>query len=191
MALGIPISTYGAHERAESPGGRDYGTDEARQYARWFGVMPEWLLTGHRRTADESADVSARPKESTPTKSRIHGYVGVDGQVYFYAVTPEDLDEIAVARPVTASTVALEIRGTSMGSYFDRWFILYDDSRQAAARDLVGELCVVALTDGRVLVKRLQQGAAEGRFDLISRAGPTIRNAEIVWAANVKGMIQR
>src|SRR2546430_11841325 len=31
-AMGIPVSTYGAHERAESPGGRDYGPDEAKKY---------------------------------------------------------------------------------------------------------------------------------------------------------------
>ena len=31
---------------AESPGGRDYGPDEAKRYARRFGVTPEWLLTG-------------------------------------------------------------------------------------------------------------------------------------------------
>ena len=45
-SLGIPAATYGAHERAELPGGRDYGPDEATQYGRRFGVSPEWLLTG-------------------------------------------------------------------------------------------------------------------------------------------------
>src|ERR1700745_3020139 len=45
-AMGIPVSTYGAHERAQSPGGRDYGPEDAKKYARRFGVTPEWLLTG-------------------------------------------------------------------------------------------------------------------------------------------------
>ena len=44
--MGIPVSTYGAHERAQSPGGRDYGPEDAKKYARRFGVTPEWLLTG-------------------------------------------------------------------------------------------------------------------------------------------------
>jgi hypothetical protein len=35
-ALGIAISTYGAHERAEAPGGRDYGPNEAQRYGRFF-----------------------------------------------------------------------------------------------------------------------------------------------------------
>ena len=46
IALRIPVSTYGAHERAQAPGGRDYGPEEATRYGRRFGVMPEWLLTG-------------------------------------------------------------------------------------------------------------------------------------------------
>src|SRR4029453_8750315 len=45
-AMGIPVSTYGAHERAEAPGGRDYGPDEAKKYGRRFKVAPEWLLPG-------------------------------------------------------------------------------------------------------------------------------------------------
>lgn len=46
VALGVPLATYGAHERAETPGGRDFGPDEAKNYARRFGVSPEWLLLG-------------------------------------------------------------------------------------------------------------------------------------------------
>ena len=45
-AMNVPVSTYGAHERAQSPGGRDYGPEDAKKYARRFGVTPEWLLTG-------------------------------------------------------------------------------------------------------------------------------------------------
>jgi hypothetical protein len=47
-ALGIPPATYGAHERAEAPGGRgrDYGAEEAVLYGARFQVRPEWLLAG-------------------------------------------------------------------------------------------------------------------------------------------------
>jgi hypothetical protein len=45
-ALGVPPATYGAHERAESSKGRDYGPDEAQRYGGFFSVSPEWLLTG-------------------------------------------------------------------------------------------------------------------------------------------------
>jgi hypothetical protein len=190
MALAIPISTYGAHERAESPGGRDYGPDEARQYARRFGVTPEWLLTGHRPAAPDIAGVPEQRKQSSPTKLQVWGYIGVGGQMHFFALAPEDLDEIEVPRPATESTVAVQIRGDSLGSHFDHWFVLYDYEQRQPTPDLIGELCVVALEDGRVLVKQLRQGEAEGLFNLISLAGPAIRNVRVVWAAVVKEMIQ-
>ncbi len=190
IALAIPISTYGAHERAESPGGRDYGPDEARRYARHFGVTPEWLLTGHREPADESANVPEALK-SFATKLRIIGYVGTDAQAHLYAVVPQDLEEIAVPILATESTVALEIRGNSIGSYFNHWLILYDDLRQPVTSDLIGQLCIVALKDGRVVVKQLQQGGTQGQFDLISEAGSAIRDAGIAWAAKVEAMLPR
>jgi hypothetical protein len=190
IALAIPVSSYGAHERAESPGGRDYGPDEARRYARQFGVTPEWLLTGYQ-TARDRANVPEQPKPSSITKLRIIGYVGAAAQAHLYAVAPEDLEEVEVSSLATESTVALEIRGNSMGFFYTHWLILYDDLRQPATPDLIGKLCVVGLADGRVLVKQLQQGGADGRFDLISQTGPPIRNAGIVWAAIVKGIIQR
>jgi hypothetical protein len=190
MALAMPISTYGAHERAESPGGRDYGPDEARRYARQFGVTPEWLLTGHRPTAHDTASVPEQRKKPSTTKLPISGYVGVGAQMYLYGLTLDELDEIEVPRPAAESTVAVEIRGDSLGSHFNHWFALYDHVHRPATLDLVGELCVVALEDDQVLVKRLQQGDAEGLFDLISAAGPAIRNVRVVWAAIVKEMIQ-
>jgi len=45
-ALGVAISTYNSHERAEQPGGRDYSPEEAEAYARAFRVAHGWLITG-------------------------------------------------------------------------------------------------------------------------------------------------
>lgn len=45
-ALDIAVSTYNAHERAGQPGARKFGEDEAKIYARRFGVSFVWLLTG-------------------------------------------------------------------------------------------------------------------------------------------------
>lgn len=41
-ALGIPKGTYGGHEA----GTRDFGNEDARRYARAFGVLPTWLILG-------------------------------------------------------------------------------------------------------------------------------------------------
>jgi hypothetical protein len=190
-ALGIPLSTYGAHERAEWPGGRDYNPEQAQRYAQRFGVTPEWLLTGRRQSADDAADVSEQPKESTTTKSPIIGYIGVDAKIYFYAVSLESLDVAETPRLVTASTVALEIHGNSLGFYLNHCFVLYDDVRRAVTPNLIGELCVIGLKDGRTVVKQLQEGGARGKFDLISHGAPPVRNAGVEWASIVKAVVQR
>jgi SOS-response transcriptional repressor LexA len=189
LELAIPVSTYGAHERAQLPGGRDYSPEDAQRYAHIFGVTPEWLLTGHRRAAHDRGNASKDPQGTSTTKLRVIGYVGTGAQVHLYAVATEDLEEIEAPMLAAESTVALKIRGNSMGSHFKHWFLLYDDLRQRPTRDLIGELCVVALKDGQVLVKQLQQGGAPGQFDLIAQAGPAIRDAAVVWAANVRAML--
>src|SRR3989442_4013236 len=90
-ALGIPVSTYGAHERAESPGGRDYGPNEARRYARHFGVTPEWLLIG--RPNPIRSGLAKEPIDKFASRLRIVGYVGIGAQVHLYTVAPENLEE--------------------------------------------------------------------------------------------------
>jgi hypothetical protein len=175
---------------AESPGGRQYTPEVAQRYARRFGVTAEWLVTGYVPTAGGKAGASRQPRPAPPTKFRIRGYIGRGGRVYFYQVAPEDLEEIEMPELVNESTVAFEIRGRSMGPAFNGWFLLFDDLRQRPTPDLVDELCMVALADGRMLIKVLGKGRAEGQFDLIFQDEPRMRNAAIVWAAKVKGMIQ-
>jgi hypothetical protein len=191
LALAIPVSTYGSHERAQLPGGRDFGPEEAQRYAQRFGVTPEWLLTGYE-TMDEKANVPALPTGSSAPKIRIVGYIGADAQAHLYAVAPRDLEEVELSTlAATKSTVALEIRGDSLGEYYSRWLLVYDEVHQPATPERIGKTCVVGLKDGRVFVKQLQQGAASRRYDLNSPSAPPIRNVAIAWAAIVKGIIQR
>src|SRR5262249_20569 len=152
-ALGIPVSTYGAHERAESAGGRDYGPEEAKRYGRRFGVAPEWLLTGCEQFRPGEAVESSAPKVP------VIGYVGAGAQGHLYEVGPGGWSE---------DTVAVEIRSNSLGPFFNRWLIFYDDLRRPVTPDHMGELCVVGLKDGRILVRQVQPGTAEGSFNLLS-----------------------
>src|SRR5258708_31904196 len=96
-AMGIPVSTYGAHERAQSPGGRDYGPEDAKKYARRFGVTPEWLLTGR-----EPFPVGDEPP---PPKVPVVGYVGAGSTAHFYDVAQPGLDEV-YGRPGGAAGMA-------------------------------------------------------------------------------------
>jgi phage repressor protein C with HTH and peptisase S24 domain len=193
-AMGIAVSTYGAHERAEDPGGRDFGPDEAKRYARRFKVTPEWLLTGYGRGPDEPLDYEppARDVWATPNVP-LRGYVGAGAAAHFYEVAQEsDLDQVAPPIGANENTVAVEIRGDSLGPLFNRWLVFYDDVRHGAPpSELIGELCVVGLEDGRVLIKQLQRGKAEGLYTLNSQTEQPIRDVAVAWAAKVKCMARR
>lgn len=184
-AMGIPVSTYGAHERAESPGGRDYGPDEAKRYARRFGVTPEWLLTG--REPFPTGDSDAPPQPKIP----VVGYVGAGAETHLYEVAQGQLDEVDPPRGSNEATVAVEIRGDSLGSFWNRWLVFYDDVRREVTPDLIGELCVVGLQDGRVLIKQIQRGRAEGLFNLISATEKPIADVSVEWAARVNSIARR
>jgi hypothetical protein len=188
-ALGIAVATYGAHERAEAEGGRDYGPNEAKRYGRAFRVTPEWLLTG--RGPGPGADEPEEPIVLNPPTVPIVGYVGAGAATHPYDVPEDKLDEVPRPEGATDTTVAVEVRGDSLGSYFNRWLVFYDKVHRPMTHDLVGELCVVGLTDGRVLIKQIQRGRSEGLFNLVSPSDKPITDAVIEWAAKVNSMSRK
>src|SRR5437588_476074 len=145
IALGLPVATFGAHERAQSPGGRDFGPEEAERYAKEFGVTPEWLLTGYN--AQEGHRSNAAPVVSG-AKLSVVGYVGKGAAVHLYEVDPAQLEQIEPRLPLQNSTVALDIRDPSiMGPLAKNWLLLYEDDQRRPTPDLIGKLCVVAHDD--------------------------------------------
>src|SRR5262249_44076283 len=112
-AMGIAVSTYGAHERAETPGGRDYGPDEARKYARRFGVTPEWLLTGREPFPEGD--------EPPPPKIPVVGYVGAGATAHFYDVPQAHLDEITPPVGLAGNTAGGGISRGNPGPVFNPW----------------------------------------------------------------------
>src|SRR5262245_12089831 len=177
-AMNIPVSTYGAHERAEAPGGRDYGPDEAKKYGRRFKVAPEWLLTGREPFPGGSAE------EPPPApKAPVIAYVGAGRTAHFYDVPPSHLDEVSGPADANESAAAVEIRGDSLGPFFNRWYVFYDDVRRPMTPDLIGQLCVVGLADGRVLIKQVQRGSALGLYTLPSAIEKHIVGVSIESAA--------
>ena len=88
-------------------------------------------------------------------------------------------------------TVAVEIRGDSLGAFFNRWLVFYDDVRRPVTPDLIGELCIVGLEDGRILIKQIQRSKTEGLFNLISSTEKPIADVAIEWAARVNSIGRR
>ncbi|WP_316172453.1 XRE family transcriptional regulator [Bradyrhizobium sp. SZCCHNRI2049] len=178
-ALGIPEPTYLGHEN----GSRGFRKASAELYARRFGVSLEWLLTGRGPKSHQPA----APEEHN---AALVGYVGAGAETHFYA-QEEALDYVPAPVGSGEDTVAVEIRGESLGSFFDRWLVFYDDVRRPVTTDLLNKLCVVGLEDGRILIKKVQRSKTKGYFHLLSQTEPPILDVRVEWAAKVKHLMPR
>jgi hypothetical protein len=191
QALGVAISTYGAHERAEQEGSRDYGPDEAKRYAKRFGVTPEWLLTGFGPGPDGIVMEMEDPETLGFPKVPIVGYVGAGSSVHLYEIDQDELDEVVPPEGSTYHTIAVEIRGESLGAFFNRWLLFYDKVENPMTPELVGELCVVGLEDGRILIKQVERGRAKNLYNLASVTDQPILDVGIKWASEVNSISRR
>lgn len=142
----------------------------------------------------ETAPIKLRGAVKHPAdkrRVRVVGYVGAGSNAHFYAISQGDLDAVEAPAGTGDNTVAVEIRGDSIGSWFNRWLVFYDDLRTPVTDDLIGKLCVIGTGDGRVLIKELRAAKKRGLFDLYSSNEPPLRNISVDWAAEVKAMAQR
>lgn len=119
---------------------------------------------------------------------KVVGWAGAGSEAHFYGEAADDPQEYVTA-PSRASpeTVAVEIRGDSLGPGFNGWLAFYDDRRDPITEDLYGRLCIVGLKDGRVLIKIPRPAKHKGYFHLHSSATTdVIPDVQIVWAARVR-----
>jgi hypothetical protein len=161
LRFGWNYDTYSQHERGERGLVR-----AAQKYARAFGVSEGWLLTGEGRV-----DIGVG----------VVGYVGAGGEAFFEPIEGGDLLD-ADAPP---GTVAVKIRGTSLGHGFDGWYALYIDRHDPPTDILVGRLCIVGTRDGRTLIKWVRRSAIRGTFNLQAGTGEVEENVPLDWAAAV------
>jgi transcriptional regulator with XRE-family HTH domain len=133
-----------------------------------------------------------RKPGNAPLDVPLIGYVGAGATAHYYGDSPGELDRVAAPSYATKETVAVEIRGDSMGPLLNRWLVYYDEVRSPVTENLIGILCVVGLADERVLVKKILRTPKAGLFDLQSNTGePLIKSVAIVWAARVRGIEPR
>lgn len=119
------------------------------------------------------------------------GYVGAGAEMHYYADGDNPNDFVPMPPGGGETTVAVQIRGSSLGSIFDTWLVYYDQIRDPPSFDLLGKLCVVGLQDGRVLIKKLRRGSTAGFYNLESVTEGLIEDVAVVWAAKVKIMTPR
>jgi len=175
-ALGIKEPTYMGHEN----GFRGFKSS-AETYARKFKVNLEWLLTGR-----------GNPRKGVPGTVRAVGYVGAGAEILpFDDHSPGPLEEVEIPRGmVPDDAVVVIVRGNSMyPRYLENEMLLYV-RRMDDPREYIGRECVVALEDGRMLVKTLRR-AANGLFNLESWNAPPIEAVAIQWAAPVLARVNK
>ena len=167
-AMGVSRSQYIKLERGE----RRLTSDYIGSAARAFGVS-------------EADIISAR--KTVP----LVGYVGAGALTHHFGDGQGPFDEVDAPEGATEDTVAVEIRGDSLGTFFDQWLVYYDDVHAPPTPSMIGRLCVVMLADGRQLIKKLARGTIPGHFTLLSQFEPPIYDVVVVWAAMVKQMVPR
>lgn len=176
--FGWKYETYIQHEQ----GIRGLGRQSAK-YAAGFRISEGWLLTGEGVGPDGHEEAEIVP---------VVGYVGAGSEAHYYDIahSPNEFAPIPPGVPVKsiANLVCVEIRGDSLGSILNGWRVYYDDVKTAPDGSILGELCVVGLPDGRVLVKKVRRGPSPGRYNLESQTEGTIEDVEIAWAAVVRGL---
>lgn len=119
------------------------------------------------------------------------GYVGAGAVAHFYGDTQGELDRVPNITDGNKNTVAVEVRGESLGPIFEHWLVYYDEVRSPVTSDMYGQLCVVGLPDDRVLIKKIRPAKSPGLYHLLSNTEPPITDQEVVWAARVKNMVPR
>lgn len=115
------------------------------------------------------------------------GFVGAGAEAQLYSEGQGPFDYVEAPEGSTEKTVAVQIKGESLGRAFNSWLVFYDDIRGPPTDDLLSKLCVVGLADGRVLVKILEKGGIPKTFNLYPNTeGGVIYDAVVEWAAKVK-----
>lgn len=179
-------------KRAVKEGGRKgLSTDTLRALAPVLRVTPAWLL-GEEPEDVRSEDVAAGLDKPPGPTVKIKGYVGAGSAAHFYAIADDAFEEAPAPRGSNDQTIALQIRGKSWGPAMDSWLVFYDDVRSPITPDMLGEACVVGLSDDRILLKVIKSNG-HGGFDLHpnSTTDDVIKDAQIEWAAKVIGMRPR
>ena len=168
---------------------------EQATVSRWEnGFVPKRTLWANiariaRRPVSEFFDIDGDQELGTVP---VVGYVGAGAEAILFSegqIDPED--RVKAPEGSSENTVAVEVRGESLGALFDQWLVFYDDVRSVPSPGLLGKLCVCWLADGRVLVKKLQRGQIASRWTLISNFEPPIYDVAIERAARVLSMAPR
>ncbi len=137
----------------------------------------------HIQKAAKVYGVPAHEVFSEPRIAEVVGYVGAGGEVIYDTPIEGERDSVECPADAPLSTVAVQVRGDSLGPGFNRWYALFARVENPVTENLLGELCVVGTADGRQLIKWLRRGPSG--HNLVSGTGAIEEGVHVVWAAKV------
>jgi hypothetical protein len=166
-------NSYKSNENGNAP----FSFKKAKDYAKAFGVRPEWLYEGDGPMRGDLVP--------------IVGSVGADPSGEVLLALGDRPDAFAPVPPGgTAGAAALLVTGHSMRGVADDGALIYfEDQHTPPAPDMIGEVVVVETDTDEVLIKRLHRGSAFGLYDLESLAGPRRHDVRIRWAARISAIV--
>lgn len=151
-------------------GDRQLRLEELEDYARALGCTVQSLV-------------------SETKKVPVVGYVGAGAKIY-----PIDDNAIGNGLEMVDSPTgianpdicALYVRGESQEPQLeDGWILFYHKRSDGVPGDCIGRLCIVALPNGELMVKKIRQGSKPGIYHLISKNADPILDTELLWASRV------
>jgi hypothetical protein len=77
--------------------------------------------------------LGSQPPDRAHLTVPIVGEVGAGNAAHFYAKGQGPFGDAPAPEGATDDTVALEVRGESLGSFFDDWLVYYDEARTQGA----------------------------------------------------------
>lgn len=167
--------------------------------SRWeTGAKPEFEHLAKLRSFAEERNLDFDLSETgwetgwTQTVS-IFGYVGAGAEVLPHNDTDptNGLDLVEVDFPIPEGTGAVIVRGESQMPIFEDGDLIGYHKEGRPPADLIGKMCIVRLSDGRMFIKKIKRGAAPGFFTLTSSNAADIEDVVIEWAAPYRFRIPR
>lgn len=155
--------------------------------SRWTGGYE--LTREHATTVEDEARrlgiVKGKYVRSV-TSVPIVGYVGAGGTLSFDDSQGPYGEAEMPPKGGSPTLVAVIVKGDSMsGTLEDGWTVYYDNRRDPPDETMHSKLCIVGLSDGRTLIKKLYPGRKRQHYDLHSVNAPPLLDQPVDWAARI------
>lgn len=90
---------------------------------------------------------------------------------------------------LSTQSIALIIRGYSMGAIRDGWLAVIDHNKTRPNDRHQDQLCIVRTREVKVMLRFVKKGARHNRWDLISVSGDPMMDVELEWCELVKMIV--